>query len=472
MIATKTMAIALVLTVLKTQIVLKTLLLQEALVKNFIIITMHSCMVMIQSDYTFIGDFMNIYISKHLSEIYFFNNTVTLPFETSIEKHNIGLSYLLYCIGNGVNDVNTLAISLIDKFCLKDDLPSVVETILFNTVKNEELKKAFTTDIHEANLCPKINGIYGKKYPQILHVELTGTCNYMCSHCYKNASNNGKNLDFNFLNQKIYKEFKGFIPFIHFTGGEPTLHEDFGKIVDLFKEGYTLQLTTNGSQITSYPIDVFKNFQAIDISLYGLSQAEYKVNTGNANAFNWVTKGCNFLASANIDFRVTLVINNDNCHHIEDYVKYGINVGANSIAFALPTYSGKLLNDKTDKWYLTKEKRKIIYRQIRDVQKRYNHRIAIRDWSRTIYSDMWKSYPADDSLRCGGGKRDWWMSEHCLFRPCSFLPNEYLNLEYDTWYKYINNEQNIDWTQARTSLELFAAEHNFNIIDICPIFKK
>ena len=34
------------------------------------------------------------------------------------------------------------------------------------------------------------------------------------------------------------------------------------------------------------------------------------------------------------------------------------------------------------------------------------------------------------------------------------------------------NEQELDWSQARSSLELFAVNHSLDITDLCPIFRK
>ena len=210
-------------------------------------------------------------------------------------------------------------------------------------------------DVNEANLSPKINGDFDRKYPSILHVELTGTCNFFCSHCYKNATVIGRFIDYEELKEKIYQKLKGTVPVIHFTGGEPTLHKKFGEIVNLFSNGFQLQLTTNGSQICSYPIEVFKHFQAIDVSLYGLSANEYKINTGNAGSYEHVKKSIKMLSSSNIDFGTTLVINNDNWNQMEEYVKYAIDMGATNIAFALPSRSGRLLTTFSDKWDLEKK---------------------------------------------------------------------------------------------------------------------
>lgn len=84
---------------------------------------------------------------------------------------------------------------------------------------------------------------------------------------------------------------------------------------------------------------------------------------------------------------------------------------------------------------------------------------------------MWKMSPMDDSLRCGAGKHTWWMSEKFTFRPCAFLPDEYVNLDYNTWKDYIANNYKIDWKKAENALELFAADNNLEITDLCTIFR-
>ena len=136
----------------------------------------------------------------------------------------------------------------------------------------------------------------------------------------------------------------------------------------MFGDDYDLQLTTNGSHINSFPAELFKKFQAIEISLYGLTADEYLSNTGCFGAFNQVRAGCIMLSEADVDFRVALVINNDNWCQMEDYVRYAICVGTKRIGFALPSIGGKLLLDASDKWHLTAETKKMIYRKFRDIQ--------------------------------------------------------------------------------------------------------
>lgn len=415
---------------------------------------------------------MNIYFSKAINSLYFYDTCVTFPLEIPVVKSGSGFSFVISCMCNGINSIERIAEELIRKYNVKESMDTVREVILSNTVNDKSIKKAFTLDINEANLAPRVNGSFEKKYPQIIHIELTNTCNYMCTQCYKNAQQRGIYIEYNSLKEKIYDKFKGVIPVIHFTGGEPTIHKNFQEIVDLFHRDYSLQLTTNGSRIISYPIDVFKKFEAIDISLYGLSAEEYRINTGSGNSFYLVKDGCMKLKDSNIDFRVTVVLNNENWSQMEDYVQYAIEVGAESIGLALPMQSGKLLTTTTDKWNLSQDTKKLIYRKFRDIQKRYGEKIKILNWTRNGYSDMWKMTSVDDSLRCGAGKNTWWMSEKFTFRPCAFLPDEYVNLDYNTWIACLSNNYRIDWKEARNTLELFASDHNLNLTDLCPIFRE
>ncbi len=415
---------------------------------------------------------MNIYFRKEVSKVFFFGDSVTFRLSDPVYRMNKGLSFIANCISEGNNDIDTIAQELLDEYKINSDLNSVKEMILSRTLEDDSLRSVFTSSIDDAQTTPIVYGTMGKRYPKVLHIELTGTCNFQCSHCYKNATYNGKYIDKYWLTDKIQNEFKGLIPIIHFTGGEPTLHPEFKDIVALFEHDHVLQLTTNGSTILSHHIDLFKKFEAIDVSLYGLSPNDYLINTGNYDAFDRVKQGCISLSKANIEFRVTLIVNNDNWHQMEDYVRFAIELGAKRIGFGLPTNGGKLLLNTTDKWSLSAETRRKIYKNFRAIQSKYGNIIDITEWDRKVYSDLWKTQSDDDSLRCGGGTRDWWLSEKYTFRPCSFLPEQYICLDYTKWYNFVTNKEGINWAKARRNLELFATENNRHITDFCSIFRR
>lgn len=414
---------------------------------------------------------MNIYFSKKIRNIYFYEDNVLFPFDDNNMTVNKGVAYTVYNISNGENDTKKIAQNLIADFNLKEDVNDVEKTIIESTFGDANIREAFTTEASNANLCPRVDGVYGKRYPQLLHIELTGACNFSCSHCYKRATHDGSYIDVDFLINKVCDSVKGLIPILHLTGGEPTLHKDFEQIVNMLKDDFILQLSTNGSNILRYPISLFKLFDAIDISLYGLSESEYRENVGNGIAFTNVKKACQALANADIKFRNTVVLNNSNWKDMERYILFSIENGADSIAFSYPFQSGKLIDNIADKWNLNDKTKKEIYVLYRQLFKKYGKIINIIPWTRTLYSSLAKYVPDDGSLKCRAGKNNWWMSEKFEFKPCSLLPNEYVYMDYNSWYQYINRECDVDWYKALASLQFFASEHEMKITDICSVFK-
>lgn len=413
---------------------------------------------------------MNIYLSQNIESIYFFETTTN--FNTAKEEYSASgtLAFIIYMLSKNINSLEYIANELKSKLKINATTEEIEEKILENTIYSEKNKKYFTIDEHSKQY--KIYSSFGEKFPQILHIELTGACNFHCDHCYKNANPQNKYIDYEQLISLIYKPLINKTQVVHLTGGEPTLHPDFEKIVKRFHDTYTLQLTTNGTNIAQYPISLFKNFQAIDISLYGLNDEEYLANTHSHHAFNDIINSCKKLSDSGILFRHTVVLNEENFNKMEEYLKLAIETGASSFGYSLPTKSGRLLQKDNKKWELSKQTKKIIYQKFRELEVKYKDKIYISPWYRSQYASGLKYKNENDKLTCSAGSTSWWVSENLMFRPCSFLPNEYINLDYDTWYKYISNEQEIDWYNARKSLELFAFEHNVDITDLCTVFRK
>lgn len=414
---------------------------------------------------------MNIYFSSKIRNLYFYEDTVIFPFNDNNMTVNKGVAYVVHSICKGKNDINEIAENMIADFNLSEDINDVRKMILESTLGDSKIKNAFTSERDNANFHPRIDGLYGKRYPQLLHIELTGACNFSCSHCYKRANHEGTYIDTDLLINKVCDSIKGIVPVLHLTGGEPTLHKDFAQIVNMLKGDFILQLSTNGSNIHRYPISLFKTFDAIDISLYGLSEREYQDNVGNGIAFTKVKQACQALAKENIKFRNTVVLNNNNWRDMEQYILFSIDNRADGIAFSHPFYSGKLIDDHVDKWNLNEKTKREIYVLYRQLFEKYGKIINIMPWTRTSYSSMAKYVPEDGSIRCRAGKNNWWMSEKLVFKPCSLLPDEYISMDYNSWYQCIDGESNIDWYRALKSLQVFASEHKMEVTEICSVFK-
>lgn len=99
--------------------------------------------------------------------------------------------------------------------------------------------------------------------PLELVLEITYRCNLRCIHCYANASQNStiemKYDDITRLFDALHK--KG-VPIIEITGGEPTVHRDFTKVLSYALDRFQLvTILTNGASITDEIIEYPKNIR-------------------------------------------------------------------------------------------------------------------------------------------------------------------------------------------------------------------
>lgn len=111
------------------------------------------------------------------------------------------------------------------------------------------------------------------------------SCNFRCKWCYTlNNLCNGKDMDFE-LAQKYILLFKNSnIKKIILIGGEPTLHPRFCDFVSFIKQaGMKVSVATNGQLLSNQHFcrsAIAAGLDSINISLKGVSEDMYRVNTG------------------------------------------------------------------------------------------------------------------------------------------------------------------------------------------------
>jgi radical SAM protein with 4Fe4S-binding SPASM domain len=111
-------------------------------------------------------------------------------------------------------------------------------------------------------------------------IEITSDCNMRCIHCNRKISANYISIN-NYSN--LLNELKQLGTMrIFITGGEPSIHPDFLKILQLTADNkFTFSVQTNLSNINDKIIDFFKNnvfWTSIQISLYGYNEITYVNN--------------------------------------------------------------------------------------------------------------------------------------------------------------------------------------------------
>ena len=88
--------------------------------------------------------------------------------------------------------------------------------------------------------------------PISINLDLTSACNFACPHCVDSKIiNTGEYLSIEDVKHSLDTlKSRGLLSVILLGGGEPTLHKDFGKIVNYIKSiGLQLGIVTNGSRL-------------------------------------------------------------------------------------------------------------------------------------------------------------------------------------------------------------------------------
>ena len=181
--------------------------------------------------------------------------------------------------------------------------------------------------------------------PHNVYLILTSQCNLRCEHCYGNYGDCSKNELTGSDWDNIFKDLKNHnIFYLNISGGEPTCHKDFCKIVDsLIKYDLPFLLTTNGffnNKILEKIIEAKDIILGVKISLDGY---DYKTH-------GYIRKSITNEVNEDI-FDITL-------HNIKKLIKNYVNV---SIATCLHKGNAKnftkmknlILDLKPSCWYIS-----------------------------------------------------------------------------------------------------------------------
>ncbi|TFG05676.1 MAG: radical SAM protein [Promethearchaeota archaeon] len=211
--------------------------------------------------------------------------------------------------------------------------------------------------------CPHDCGICGnhKSAPAIGICDITYRCNLKCPVCFANAlTERGKNIEPTFEElRRIYTHFREIRPqppvCAMFSGGEPTIREDFPEILRMCRDlGYLqLQVATNGIRFAK-EIDFLKEcidsgMNALYLQFDGVDAEVYKQTRG---ADIWhlkqqVIDNCRDLGFGGVVLTPTIVkgVNDDQVTKIFDYAIENIDV-VSTISYQPISLCGRFDYDK------------------------------------------------------------------------------------------------------------------------------
>lgn len=182
--------------------------------------------------------------------------------------------------------------------------------------------------------------------PSIFTLELTTLCNNFCSGCANvellEARQKGKAGIQQMQDwEKIIETIKPYAKLVRLSGGEPTLHPDFHKIVTLLeKKRIPYALLSTGRWTTIPPdrlIQLFSNsfyFVGILISLHGSNADSHGAFVeGAPKAYEEACRNIEYAAQNGLTVFTNTVLTRFSCEEVEGIVEKSLQLGATYVLF-------------------------------------------------------------------------------------------------------------------------------------------
>lgn len=308
-----------------------------------------------------------------------------------------------------------------------------------------------------------IYGEKGKLYPLYVSVELTNSCNFRCSHCYKEST-----ITNDFINEsRIISFLKKIIDKTHgvtLTGGEATLHPAFSSIVNELPRN-CIALLSNGSYLSRIPSETLSRLGHIQISFYGCTDEEY-VLFAKSNQFKDVVDGIRKVTSMGLSHDIAIILRPSNINLLKQYMLFLSDCGVNRVRFGLTTDVGRNLNGG---WSLDETQCRAVSKVIDELKYSFP-KIAIEDFRWQVDFGI-PPLPIKDnySMKCGGGKYNVIISENGFVRPCHLLPSRcFQSITMEQYLKQILEEKMISFEDGINNCANYMKAMGKNLDSICP----
>lgn len=218
--------------------------------------------------------------------------------------------------------------------------------------------------------------------PRRLTVELTNICNLHCSYCLRDEDALYHN-PANFLPVELFARAASEardvmnIEQIMFTGGEPTLHPDFGKLIEAVAElNLKCSFVTNGwhfDRVWPFIMEHRETVTHVSFSLDGATREAHDRWRGDGS-FDRVVRAFSRCWASQFPFNAKVGIRRDTVPQLEAVALFAARLGASGLSFAhiMPTS-----NEVADASALTLEERAEAEREIALLARIFKMRIGI-----------------------------------------------------------------------------------------------
>ncbi len=186
---------------------------------------------------------------------------------------------------------------------------------------------------------------------RVFYVYLSAGCNLHCRHCWITPTFvHGKPvpaecLDFERLKGAVAEAKPMGLMAAKLTGGEPTLHPEFRRVVDfLAAEGLDISMETNATRIDrelAVHLREKAKVSRVAVSLDSPEEEQHDRFRGVKGAFAAAVRGIGHLAAAGFRPQIIMSVYRENAGRIEELIELAMRLGAGAVKFNPVTPSGR-----------------------------------------------------------------------------------------------------------------------------------
>lgn len=273
--------------------------------------------------------------------------------------------------------------------------------------------------------------------------ELTPRCNLNCKMCYIHMTEKEQRLVGKELTTDEWLEIgrqavnQGMI-YLLLTGGEPLIRPDFCEIyTEMVRMGVMVSVNTNGILINDEILKCFcqSRPEAVNITLYGMSEETYGTVCGNQNGFERAINGIHMLKEAGIRVCLNTTFVRCNLKDMDAIINFAKEekLPVRMAAYLFPPVRNRYANH-ADGIYLSAREQGIagayFDSKTMDPQKLQKRQYYIKE---NIAKNETFTLEEDEMIcevsSCMAGRGAFWVSwDGCMY-PCGMLPDASMNLK-------------------------------------------
>ena len=224
--------------------------------------------------------------------------------------------------------------------------------MMIDKINNSQYKDALNLDVLVTTQTDIKEGVPRR----VNHILITGKCNSKCIFCFSRKELVKEHFSIDIINKIMQKQFDSGCKILVLSGGEPTIHPNFIKIISNAKSiGYQhIRVITNGRMFA------YKQFLKDSIN-GGLDEATISIHShkpkvqdylsGVKGSFEQALKGIRNCILSSLDTKINIVVNKKNIKSLKDTIAFFNKIGIKRIGLLRIMPYGRAWKNKNCLFY-------------------------------------------------------------------------------------------------------------------------